>query len=120
MVRTRFPHHRLDVYRLSLELFREVEQFAASMPAGHAELKDQVRRAIGSVVRNIAEGASRHHAKDKATRFQIARAECAEAAAAIEMAGMIGLVATQDCEEMIRRADRVAAMLTGLIRRQLA
>ena len=119
MIRTRFPHHRLDTYRLSLELFRDVEVFATSVPAGHAELKDQLRRAMGSVVRNIAEGASRHHAKDKATRFRIARAECAEAAATIEMAGVVELIDAPSCESMILRADRVAAMLTGLIARQL-
>ena len=119
MIHTRFPHHRLHVYRLSLELFREVEVFAASLPAGHAELKDQLRRAMGSVVRNIAEGASRFHAKDKAARFRIARAECAEAAATIEMAGVVGLIEARRCESMIHRADRVAAMLTGLVKKQL-
>ena len=74
----RFAHQRLDAYHLALELLSGVEALAARLPRGHAELKDQLRRAVGATVRNIAEGANRFHPKDKSARFIIARAECGE------------------------------------------
>ena len=83
---TRFAHQRLDAYRVALELFEGVEHLAATLPNGHAELKDQLRRAVGATVRNIAEGANRLHARDKTARFIVARAECGECEAALEMA----------------------------------
>ena len=51
-----------------VELFAGVEELAAALPRGHADLKDQVRRAGAAVVRHIAEGASRVHPRDKAAR----------------------------------------------------
>lgn len=114
---TRFAHQRLDAYRVALELFKGVEHVAATLPNGHAELKDQLRRAVGATVRNIAEGANRSHARDKAARFIVARAECGECEAALEMAQVLRLASAARLIELRRLADRVAAMLWGLIRR---
>ena len=47
--RTRFVHQRLDAYRVSLELFREIEQLSDGFPRGHAELKDQLRKRLGEI-----------------------------------------------------------------------
>jgi len=115
--RTRFAHERLDAYRVALQLFSDVESFAAGLPRGHADLKDQVRRAAGSVVRNIAEGANRWHAADKAARFIVARGECGECHSALQMAVCVGLLSETRFSELASLADRVAAMLTGLVRR---
>jgi len=48
---TRFAHHRLDDYRVALE---QVEVAAAGFPRGHADLKDQLRRAAAAPVRAAA------------------------------------------------------------------
>jgi four helix bundle protein len=114
----RFVHHRLDAYRVALELFRGVEELVAGFSAGHADLKDQVRRAAAATVRHIAEGANRIHPRDKAARFMLARAECGECDAALEMAGVVGLAAPNRLHRLRGLADRVAAMLLGLIRRE--
>jgi len=119
-MRTRFAHDRLDAYRVALQLFRGVEELVADFPRGHADLKDQLRRAASSVVRNIAEGANRVHARDKAARFTIARGECGETAASLEMAEVLGIVARVDSGRLRQLADRVAAMLMGLVRREHA
>ena len=83
----------------------------------NAELKDQLRRAVGATVRNIAEGANRVHPKDKAARFIVARAECAECEASLQMVEVLGLGRPRRLRIM---ADRVAAMLWGLIKRENA
>ena len=111
----RFLHERLDAYHVAMELFIGVEEFAAALPRGHADLKDQVRRAAAAVVRNIAEGANRESSRDKAARFSIALGECGECAAALHMAAEIGL---RPSLRLRRLADRVAAMCTGLVKRQ--
>jgi four helix bundle protein len=118
--RTRFAHQRLDAYRVALDLFAGVEIVAGSFPRGFADLKDQVRRAAAATVRNIAEGANRIHPNDKAARFAVARGEAGECEAALEMAGVAGLVGASQELRLRTLADRVAAMLMGLIRRERA
>jgi len=114
--RTRFAHERLDAYRVALQLFVEVEQIV--LPQGHADLRDQLRRATAATVRHIAEAANRTHPRDKAARFIVAQGECGECAAVLEMAQALRLAPAARLHVARRLADRVGAMLTGLIRRQ--
>jgi four helix bundle protein len=69
-------------------------------------------------VRHIAEGANRIHPKDKAARFVLARAELGEADAALEMVAALGLAPEARVRGYRMLADRVGAMLWGLIRRE--
>jgi four helix bundle protein len=117
---TRFGHQRLDVYRLALDLFVDVERIAGDLPRGHADLKDQVRRAAAATVRNIAEGANRVHPRDKAARFMVARGEVGECEAALQMIQLLELASSALVDDLRRKSDRIAAMLWGLIRRQRA
>jgi four helix bundle protein len=114
----RFAHHKLVAYRVAMDLFVGVEHLAQSLPRGHADLKDQLRRSGAAAVRHIAEAASREHARDKAARFSVARGECGECASAIEMALAIGLVASGRAASLLALADRLAGLLLGLIRAQ--
>jgi four helix bundle protein len=116
--RTRFVHQRLDAYRVSLELFGEVERLADGFPRGHADLKDQVRRSAAATVRHIAEGADRIQPRDKAARFMLARAECGECDATLDMARIVGLVSEASLARLQHLTARVSAMLLGLIRRE--
>jgi four helix bundle protein len=117
---TRFAHQRLDAYHVAMELFREVEQLAAVLPRGHADLKDQLRRACAATVRHIAEGANRYESRDKAARFVLARAECGECEAALEMVESVIPAMAGRARRLRFLADRVAAMLFGLVRRERA
>ncbi|MDH3592873.1 MAG: four helix bundle protein [Planctomycetota bacterium] len=116
----RFAHQRLDAYRVALEMFRGVELLAGRLPRGFGNHKDQLRRAAAAVVRNIAEGANRTHPRDKASRFTIARGECGECDASLEMIEVLELLDPRDLRRLREQADRVAAMLRGLIRRETA
>jgi len=116
--RSRFAHERLDAYRVALQLFRGVEEMV--LPSGHADLRDQLRRATAATVRHIAEAANRSHPRDKAARFIVAQGECGECAAVLEMAEVLGLAPVARLRALRRLAGRVGAMLTGLIRRQRA
>ena len=113
-----FAHQRLDAFHVALELTIGVERLAAELPQGYADLKDQVRRAAAATTRNITEGASRWGPRDKAQRFAIARGECAECDGALQMVEGLGLTKGRTVGDLRGLADRVGAMLTGLIRRE--
>ena len=112
-----FPHHKLDAYRVALELAVAARGLVATMPRGHAGLADQLSRASVSVVMNIAEGANRSGTGEKRQKFSIARGEVGEVAAGIELASALGLVPGAETAAALELASRVAAMLTRLIQR---
>lgn len=115
---TRFAHQRLDAYHVAMELYLGVEAVAEELARGHADLKDQMRRAAAATVRHIAEGANRIHPRDKAARFTVARGEVGEVEAVLHMAEVRGLDRPERFARLRGLADRVAAMLFGLIRRE--
>jgi four helix bundle protein len=81
-----------------------------------AGLRDQAMRAAKIACLNCAEGAGRVSRADKARAFAIARGETVEAAAAIEIAAACGSASEADVERVGALANRLVAMLTGLIR----
>ena len=111
----RFPHHRLEAYRCALRLAVLTKQVADRVPRGYRCLAEQLLRSGVGVALLVAEGANRFAAPQKRQRFVEARGECGEAAATVEVLEAVGLVAAGRSEEFVEAADRVAAMLTGLI-----
>ncbi len=109
--RPRLPFHRLAAYQVATEMLLEVR--AANVR--DAKLRDEALRAAKSVCCNIAEGAGRFSKADKARAFTIARGEALEAFAAVEVAGPCGDCAPESVERCLRLADRLYALLTGLI-----
>jgi len=112
-----FPHQRLDAYTVGLEVARDAKRLSDQVPRGYRSFADQMMRAAGSTVLLIAEGANRRTAGQKRQRFSEARGECGEVAAAAEMLGLLGLVPGAEAAELQGKAARVAAMLTGLLKR---
>ena len=107
------PHERLVAYRVALDLLRQVQ----ALHFADARLRDQVLRASKSVCLNIAEGVGRFSDGDRKRAYAIARGECCEVAAALDVASI-----TADCDPLPLRAardtaGRVYGLITGLIRR---
>jgi four helix bundle protein len=80
-----------------------------------AKLRDEAPRAAKGACLNIAEGSGRVTRADKARAYTIARGETVEAAAAIEIAALLGTAAQSDAKRVAVLAARVVAMLTRLI-----
>jgi len=59
---------------------------ASSLPRGTSYLTDQLRRAVSSIVLNIAEGNGRRLPKERSRFFAIARASAAETSSIIDIA----------------------------------
>jgi four helix bundle protein len=106
------PHHRLVAYSVALELLAAVRRAAVRDP----KLRDEALRSAKSACLNAAEGAGRVSRPDKARSFSIARAEAGEAAAAVEIAASCGDAPAAASAEVNRIADRLVALLTGLVR----
>ena len=114
---TRFAHHKLHVWHYAKELAICGRQLAVTIPRGDRDLADQLKRAATGPALLIGEGANRLNDGEKRQRFNEARAEACEAAVAAELLTALGLVDTAKAAELIQVADKVAAMLTGLIRK---
>ena len=112
-----FAHHRLDAYRVALAMVVDTRRLVADIPRGHRTLADQALRAASSTVLLIAEGANRRTAADKRHRYSLARGECGEVAAAIELAAALGIVDATAASNVLTRAGRVCAMLLRLEQR---
>ncbi|HET7787117.1 MAG TPA: four helix bundle protein [Myxococcales bacterium] len=107
------PHERLNAYqeaRRLLECIRDAE-------ISDGRLRDQALRAGTSVCLNIAEAAGRTGLADRARVFAIARGECCEAGAALDIALASGRCQPERAMEGANHARAAYALLTGLIRR---
>lgn len=115
--RRRNDLHKLDVYRCSLQLYRKVRRMVAQFPRGEADLSKQMRRACRSVPFNIGEGVGKR-GKARTASYGIALGEAKELIVALDCVEIDELAPVQDVVEAQELADRVAAMLTKLIRRE--
>ena len=107
------PHDKLVAYQCAIQLLQHVQE----MRIADGRLRDQVLRAAKSICLNIAEAVGRFSDADRKRVYAIARGECCEAAAAIDIARTSGECDLERGREAREMAGRVYALLTGLIRR---
>ena len=112
-----FSHHRLDVFRVALEMARRSRDLADRVPRGYRSFADQLLRAAGQTVLLIGEGANRYTAGQKRQRYTEARGEAGEVASCVELLATLRLAPRVEADELMHLAGRVAAMLTRLIQR---
>jgi four helix bundle protein len=106
------PHHKLVAYGVARDFLLAVIRCSIR----DAKLRDEALRSAKSACLNTAEGAGRVTRADKARAFGIARAEAVEATAAVEIAALCGDAPADAAQEVARIADRLVALLTGLVR----
>ncbi len=106
------PHHRLWAYGVALELLDAV----ISARISDRKLRDEAERAAKGTCLNIAEGAGRLTRADKARAYAIARGECVEAIAAVEIAAMCGRARRDALPRVLDIGNKLNAILTKLIR----
>ena len=107
--------HQLDVYRCALELYRRIRRIVAGFERGEADLKNQMRRASRSVPFNIGEGVGKR-GRARAAAYEVALGETKELIVALDCVEIDGLAPLEEILPAQDLADRIAAMLTKLIR----
>jgi len=91
----------------------------AQFPRGEADLRSQMRRASRSVPFNIGEGVGKR-GRARAAAYQVALGEAKELIVALDCVEIDKLATVEDIVAAQGLADRVAAMLTKLIRSAVA
>ncbi|HPQ80312.1 MAG TPA: four helix bundle protein [bacterium] len=109
-----FNHQKLVCYQVALGVAKRVPSIVASWPKDAHYLKDQLKRAVSSVVLNIAEGNGRPGRGERGRFFAIARASAAESASAVELAAAIGLMDHSDSLAIQAELLQVFKMLCKL------
>jgi four helix bundle protein len=112
-----FPHERLEVFKLALDLAHACNAVANEMPKGYAKISDNLTRASQGVPLLIAEGANRPSDGQKRQRFGEARGEVGECAAAIQLALRLEVISADAANSALGLCQSVGAMLTKLIQR---
>ena len=108
----KMPLEKLIAYRVA----RELLQLVSKAEIRDARLRDQATRAAQSTALNIAEAAGRQSAADRVRVFRIARGECTEVWAALDIAQLTGKCSPEIAARGCAQAGRLFALLTGLTR----
>jgi len=111
------PHKRLDVWPAALDLVEAVYTLVKTLPAiEDFGLKSQMRRAVISVLSNLAEGLSRPGPKDRIRFLSIARSSLVELDAQLEACVRLKYVSSDSAENILLLIERVEQMIVGLMR----
>lgn len=108
-----FTFQQLDVYIAA----RELAQCLHQANIGDAELRDQATRAAKSTFLNIAEGLPDASPGVRRRHFTIARNSLCEAAAAIDLAVVLGVLAPEKGAALGAPMRRLGSLVGGLLRR---
>ena len=106
-----FEHERLVAYQQALEVLRRLASRRAAF-SGSSWLFQQAIRAAGSVVLNVAEGASLTTRGAKKRHYGIALGSCGELAAALDAADAMGIPGLGEIQADNRREARLLRGLT--------
>ncbi len=109
-------HHRLHCYQRLLCVARTVPALLASIPAGYADLQDQLKRALTSAILNLAEGNGRRSQREKNRFFDISIASIDEVDAACDLLVAFALVSSLVIEPLQCDLRASAAMIMKLRR----
>jgi four helix bundle protein len=111
-----FDHERLEVYQVARQFNRTVRELCEEVGRGHAESKDNLKRAAKSVTRNVAEGSGKWKVPDKVNFYHIARASATECAASLDELVDFAMLPEQRIIPAKEVLIRVVAMLVAMIR----
>ena len=112
-----FEFQKLEVYQRAMELKPLITEIIGQLPAGHGDLRGQLRRSERSIRLNIAEGSGKHRPGGKSERYRTARGSANECAAALDEVRQFDLADRELTLRAMRLVHRIIAMLTKLIMR---
>lgn len=108
-------HRNLQVWQKGMDttvaVYRGTAHFSKSELFG---LTGQLRRAMVSVVANVAEGANRGSDRDFARFISIAAGSSSEALSHLELARRLGYLSPDEAVILIEQVEEVQRMLGGL------
>ena len=112
-----FQHRKLAVYAKAIEAVALVAKITMALAPLDRWLAVQIRRAAGSIVLNIAEGAGEFSRDEKAKFYRYARRSALEVSAGLDLIAMYGKVDLMLIQKLQGLLDEIAAMLTAIVKR---
>ena len=110
-------HKRLEVWKLSIQLVKNIYQFTESFPGKEIYLlSNQLRRASISISSNIAEGSSRSSRLERKRFFEIAGSSLVEIDTQIEISLMLNYLRKEEISVFENNFIRLFKMLSSLIK----
>jgi four helix bundle protein len=109
-----FDHERLDVYTAAVDFVVLAHGILSSLPSGHGDLADQLRRAATSIALNIAEGAGEYSKAEKARFYRIARRSATECAAVLDVSMRLEIATAASCQPARDLLLRIVSMLVNM------
>ncbi|MGD0266830.1 MAG: four helix bundle protein [Candidatus Methylomirabilota bacterium] len=111
-----FKFEKLDVWKVSLELYRKVAAATRRLQRRDQQfLAEQIMRATLSISANIAEGTGREGIRESKQFFNIAKGSVYEVVSIAHVLRQEGLLSAEDFSGAYQLCDRIAGMLSGLI-----
>jgi len=109
-------HHHLDILEHSVEVIRLARPIVEAVARRDRDLAAQLRRALSSVVLNLAEGLGSAGGNAR-LRFESARGSLYEARAGVRVAVAWGYVSAESVGDTIESLSALGGRLFGLARR---
>lgn len=110
-------YEKLDVYQCAIQSLVEMNNIANSLPKGHSQLADQIKRAAMSIPLNIAEGSGKRTKLDCDRYYYNARGSAMECAAALDVCIAMNLLPKETQIKPKQLLMRIVAMLTKMARK---
>ncbi len=108
----------LDVWKLSLDLVKEVYKLTSKFPASeNFGLTNQIRRAAVSIPSNIAEGQGRNSPKEFRQFLAVAQGSVAELETQLIISQKIDYISQEELHSFLNPLDRIRKMIKSLANR---
>ena len=107
----------LIVHQVALDMVVEIKPLIDRVARHDRSLATQLRRCASSTVLNIAEGNGRFTPADHARFLGLAHAAVIQSAATLDLSVARHLVEADNIREGRRMLERMAAMLTAMVRK---
>lgn len=110
-------HKSLEVYRIALELVREIYILTRRFPKEELySLTLQLRRASISICSNLAEGSARFSRVEKKRFYEISRSSLVEVDTQLEISFLLGYIDKQELTKVEICLDSIFRMLSKMIK----
>ncbi len=109
-------HEKLECYGRSVKMAEDLSKEVAKWPRGYGYLTDQLKRAMASIVLNIAEGNAKASPAERRRFFRIARASAAEVAACLDLWKAFGLPGHAQTQARKSQLEAISKMLWALMK----
>jgi len=112
---------KLEVWRKSMDYVENIYKFTSNFPTPELYgLTSQLRRAVTSIVLNIAEGCGSGSDNEFNRFLNMSLRSSYEVMCGIEIARRLGYIADAEADDLNAKCEEISAMISGLKKKLVA